>query len=61
MLDIKQNQKDHRRGSLSILEPVDILEPIEKFSENLKGKEGVGEIFNVGLEDWSPAESKRLR
>ena len=30
------------------------MEPIAKFSDNLKGKDGVGKIFNVGLEDWSP-------
>jgi protein N-terminal methyltransferase len=33
------------------------VEPIAKFSDNLKGKDGVGKIFNVGLEDWSPQES----
>jgi protein N-terminal methyltransferase len=33
---------------------VDIVEPIAKFSDSLKGKSGVGEIFNTGLEDWSP-------
>jgi protein N-terminal methyltransferase len=46
---------------LNISETVDIVEPIAKFSDNLKGKEGVGQIFNVGLEDWSPAESNDLR
>jgi protein N-terminal methyltransferase len=40
---------------------VDIVEPIAKFSENLKGKAGIGEIFNVGLEDWSPQESEELK
>jgi protein N-terminal methyltransferase len=33
------------------------VEPIAKFSDNLKGKDGIGKIFNVGLEDWSPQES----
>jgi hypothetical protein len=42
---------------LGIAEKVDIVEPIAKFSDNLKGKSGIGEIFNVGLEDWSPKES----
>jgi protein N-terminal methyltransferase len=30
------------------------VEPIAKFTESLKGKDGVGKIFNTGLEDWSP-------
>ena len=46
---------------LGIAEKVDIVEPIAKFSENLKGKAGIGEIFNVGLEDWSPQESGELK
>ena len=46
---------------LKISETVDIVEPIAKFSYNLKEKEGVGQIFNVGLEDWSPAQSDELR
>ncbi len=33
------------------------MEPIAKFSENLKGKDAIGKIFNVGLEDWPPQES----
>jgi len=42
---------------LGIAGNVDIVEPIAKFSDNLKGKDGIGRIFNVGLEDWSPQES----
>lgn len=42
-------------------EKVDIVEPIAKFSENLKGKAGIGEIFNVGLKDWSPQESEEFK
>jgi protein N-terminal methyltransferase len=59
--------KIHRIGRitegllLGIAEKVDIVEPIAKFSENLKGKAGIGEIFNVGLEDWSPQESEELK
>ena len=30
------------------------MEPISKFSDNLRGKDGIGKICNVGLEDWSP-------
>jgi protein N-terminal methyltransferase len=37
---------------LSISETVDIVEPMAKFTDSLRGKEGVGVIFNVGLEDW---------
>ncbi|EKD13563.1 uncharacterized protein L3040_008572 [Drepanopeziza brunnea f. sp. 'multigermtubi'] len=39
---------------LKVANTVDIVEPIVKFTDNLKGKEGVGEIFNTGLENWSP-------
>ena len=42
---------------LSVAETVDVVEPIAKFSDNLKGKSGVGKIFNTGLEDWSPETS----
>jgi protein N-terminal methyltransferase len=33
------------------------VEPIAKFSDNLKGKDRIGKIFNTGLEDWSPDQS----
>jgi hypothetical protein len=46
---------------LGLAEKVDIVEPIAKFSDNLKGKYGIGEIFNVGLEDWSPQESEESK
>lgn len=39
---------------LSIAETVDVVEPIAKFSDMLKGKPGIGKIFVTGLEDWSP-------
>jgi protein N-terminal methyltransferase len=35
-----------------IAETVDIVEPIAKFTDALKSKEGVGRIWNVGLEEW---------
>ncbi|KAJ3494277.1 hypothetical protein NLG97_g4185 [Lecanicillium saksenae] len=41
---------------LSIAEEVDVVEPISKFTEPLKGVKGVRNIYNVGLEDWHPAE-----
>ena len=46
---------------MNISEIVDIVEPITKFSDGLKGKEGVGHIFNVGLEDWTPGEPDDLK
>ena len=46
---------------LSIASTVDIVEPIAKFSDTLEGKPGVGNIFNVGLEDWSPLESEETK
>ncbi|RQM06470.1 hypothetical protein DH86_00002328 [Scytalidium sp. 3C] len=42
---------------LSVADTVDIVEPITKFTDKLKGKAGVGKIFNVGLEEWAPGES----
>jgi protein N-terminal methyltransferase len=42
---------------LGVAETVDIVEPIMKFSKNLDGKEGVGQIYSVGLENWSPDQS----
>ncbi|KUJ20177.1 uncharacterized protein LY89DRAFT_612328 [Mollisia scopiformis] len=42
---------------LHLAETVDIVEPIAKFSDNLKEKSGIGEIYNVGLEDWSPGSN----
>ena len=46
---------------MNISRTVDIVEPIAKFSDNLGGKEGIGQIFNTGLEDWSPAPSDELK
>jgi hypothetical protein len=40
---------------LSISDTVDIVEPVAKFSDKLKGKPGVGSIYNVGLEEWTPS------
>lgn len=41
---------------LQIAQYVDVIEPVSKFTEGLKGKSGVRTIFNVGLEDWEPVE-----
>ena len=46
---------------LKIARTVDIVEPIAKFAEPLRGREGIGRIFNVGLEDWAPAAAAELR
>ncbi|KAF2964850.1 hypothetical protein GQX73_g8716 [Xylaria multiplex] len=48
-------------GLLSDLaETVDVVEPIFKFTEALAGREGVGKIFNLGLEDWRPDQADNL-
>lgn len=39
---------------LKIAKQVDVIEPVVKFTDLLKGKDGVGRIHNVGLEDWKP-------
>ncbi|KAI5458983.1 alpha-N-methyltransferase NTM1 [Mariannaea sp. PMI_226] len=41
---------------LHIAERVDLIEPIAKFTAVINGKPGVGDIFNMGLEDWRPVE-----
>lgn len=35
---------------------VDVVEPVAKFTVALRGKRGVRNIFNVGLEEWQPVE-----
>lgn len=44
---------------LEIADTVDIVEPIIKFTKVLEGIDGVGRIFNVGLENWSPDTALR--
>lgn len=39
---------------LDIAETVDVVEPIAKFTAALEGRPGVGQIYNVGLEEWRP-------
>ncbi|KAF4442651.1 hypothetical protein F53441_11692 [Fusarium austroafricanum] len=41
---------------LKLADQVDIVEPVSKFTETLRGKPGVGEIHNVGLEKWQPSQ-----
>ena len=38
-----------------VAEVVDIVEPVTSFTDQIKGKPGVGEVYNVGLEAWDPA------
>ncbi|KAI8948781.1 alpha-N-methyltransferase NTM1 [Xylaria longipes] len=42
---------------LDLAETVDVVEPISKFTEALAEGEGVGQIFNLGLEEWRPDEA----
>lgn len=37
---------------------MDVVEPVSKFTDKLKDVSGVGEIYNVGLEDWHPQDKK---
>ncbi|RKF63833.1 Alpha N-terminal protein methyltransferase 1 [Erysiphe neolycopersici] len=45
---------------LDIATAVDIVEPIDKFSNAIKGTPGIDEIFNCGLEDWLPTHNYNL-
>lgn len=33
-----------------------MVEPIAKFTQTLEQKPGVRRVFNIGLEDWQPAD-----
>ncbi|KAI7470502.1 hypothetical protein KC351_g12625 [Hortaea werneckii] len=37
-----------------VAETVDIVEPVKSFTDQIQGKPGIGEIYNVGLEAWFP-------
>ncbi|OTB20270.1 hypothetical protein K445DRAFT_312702 [Daldinia sp. EC12] len=41
---------------LDVAETVDVVEPIAKFTVALEGQPGVGQIHNVGLEEWQPED-----
>ncbi|KAI0426717.1 alpha-N-methyltransferase NTM1 [Xylaria sp. FL1042] len=45
---------------LELAETVDVVEPISKFTDALAKCEGVGRIFNLGLEEWRPGEEGNL-
>lgn len=36
---------------------MDVVEPIAKFTQSLTKTPGVGQIYNMGLEEWPPASS----
>ncbi|KAK8057573.1 Alpha N-terminal protein methyltransferase [Apiospora saccharicola] len=42
---------------LDIASTVDVVEPIAKFTEALSQAPGVGQIYNMGLEEWPPSSS----
>jgi protein N-terminal methyltransferase len=44
---------------LDIADEVDIIEPVAKFTDVLKGKPGVRNVFCMGLEEWQPVEGAR--
>jgi protein N-terminal methyltransferase len=41
---------------LPLADKVDVIEPMQKFTAVLEGKQGVRQIFNIGLEEWVPTE-----
>ncbi|KAK6851663.1 N-terminal protein methyltransferase [Apiospora arundinis] len=42
---------------LDISQTVDVVEPIAKFTETLRETPRVGQIYNMGLEEWPPSSS----
>ncbi|KAI1175990.1 alpha-N-methyltransferase NTM1 [Nemania sp. FL0916] len=46
---------------LDLAETVDVVEPISKFTDALATAEGVGKVFNLGLEEWHPDEATDIR
>ncbi|KAI1304388.1 alpha-N-methyltransferase NTM1 [Xylaria venustula] len=45
---------------LDLAETVDVVEPISKFTDALSKRDGIGRIFNLGLEEWRPGEGDDL-
>ncbi|KAK4167281.1 AdoMet dependent proline di-methyltransferase-domain-containing protein [Cladorrhinum sp. PSN259] len=41
---------------LEVADQVDVIEPVIKFTDIMRGTPGVRNIFNVGLDDWRPSE-----
>ena len=46
---------------LSIAQSVDIVEPISKFTAGLASTPGIGQIFNVSLEAWTPSAAAEAK
>lgn len=44
---------------LGIAAEVDVIEPVTKFTDVLKGKPGVRNVFSMGLEEWQPTGGTR--
>lgn len=41
---------------LKVAKVVDIIEPVVKFTDTIKGKDCVCTIYNIGLEEWRPKQ-----
>ncbi|KEY65257.1 hypothetical protein S7711_01775 [Stachybotrys chartarum IBT 7711] len=41
---------------LRVAQEVDVIEPMVKFTQALKRQPGLRNVYNVGLEEWQPAE-----
>ncbi|KAL7791023.1 alpha-N-methyltransferase NTM1 [Trichoderma ceciliae] len=41
---------------LPLADEVDVIEPVAKFTKGLEDKEGVRNVYNLGLQDWEPVE-----
>lgn len=39
---------------VKVAERVDVVEPVQAFTEKIAGRIGVGRVWNVGLEEWEP-------
>ncbi|KAB5522958.1 alpha-N-methyltransferase NTM1 [Coniochaeta sp. 2T2.1] len=44
---------------LGVVDAVDVIEPVVKFTDQLKGKPGVRHVFSMGLEEWKPTEGEK--
>jgi protein N-terminal methyltransferase len=44
---------------LDVADEVDVIEPVTKFTDALRGKPGIRHVFSMGLEEWQPAENTR--
>ncbi|EGX90742.1 DUF858 domain protein [Cordyceps militaris CM01] len=44
---------------LHVADEVDVVEPVARFTEPLKGTKGVRQIYNVGLEEWQPIQGTK--